>query len=326
MQLLTNEVTPQDPYQVKMNESIEMSHISFLIDLYQPIIGPEAISLYLTLRNHLSFQYRGTSLQHAHRQLANQINVSFHNIMKARRILEAVGLLRTKKYQHKNEDRCIILYLLKAPLEPIQFFQSDILSILLLNRIGKSSYQELLGQWLSVDVDIMNTSEYHDIEITKPFDEVFDSVLQSELMIQKGSEMDQLIQPISSNNPLSNDDEKVQIKGKYLDIDFMKGMVSNLFNIGQIFTKGNIELFHELAFLYQLSEMDLIHLLHDQSIYDSSGLLQEKLMRQRLREKLQYEQKEMIFIEREAKSHTQNPSVEIQEKHGDEKEKNIIGY
>jgi len=310
MELLTNEITPQDPYQVKIGKLIDMAHISFLIHLYQPIIGPEAFSLFLTLRNHFSFQISGeTSALQGHRQLANQMNIPFHIMMKARKTLEAVGLLRTTKYQHKIEDRCIIVYQLHSPLEPSEFFQSDILSILLLNRIGKNAYQELMTHLIPSEV-MIDSQEFLKMEITKPFDEVFDSVLQSELMMKNESDINQFIQPISSNSTLNGGD--IELKGKYLDIEFMKGMVSNLFHIDQIFTKANIRLFNELAFLYQLSEMDMIHLLHDQSIYDSSGILEENLLRKRIKEKLQYEQKEMLFIEKDT-TPPPTSSIELQE-------------
>ncbi|MFV9511168.1 replication initiation and membrane attachment family protein [Tepidibacillus sp. LV47] len=311
-----NEITPLDPYQVRMTESIEMSHISYLIHLYQPIIGPEAVSLYLTLRNHFPSQYLGVSSQHMHRQLANQVYVPFHILMKARKTLEAVGLLKTKKYQHSLEEKQFIEYILIPPLKPVEFFQSDILSIMLLNRIGKNAYQALMEQLL-VDEKTAPSSEYIEKEITKSFDEVFDSILWSEITISPESEIDQFIKPYSSISAKNSQRKTITIKDQYLDIEFIKGMTSNLYQDQHIFSQENIQLFHELAFLYHLSEMDLIHLLHDPYIYDSHGKLQEDLLRERVRERLQYEQKEMFFVEKGKTLHSpkegQVPNIEDKE-------------
>ncbi|TCS83553.1 replication initiation and membrane attachment family protein [Tepidibacillus fermentans] len=314
MRYTSNEITPQDQYQVRMFESIEISQISYLIHLYQPIIGPEAVSLYLTLRNHLPLQYIGVSSQHLHRHLANQLFVPFHVLMKARKTLEAVGLLRTKKYQHQVEEKQFIEYILVPPLDPVNFFQSDILSILLLNRIGKNAYLELMEQLLTYEKTTI-PSEYIESEITKSFDEVFDSILFSEITVKPGSEVDQLIKPYSLTPEKESTRKPIVIKDQYLDIEFIKGMMSNLFQVEQIFSKENIQLFHELAFLYQLSEMDIIHLLHDPYIYDSSGMIQEELLRERVKDRLQFEQKEMLIIEKEGISSSQREGQPIN--HGD---------
>ena len=293
MHFMTNEITPQDQYQVRITDSIEISEITHLIHLYQPIIGAEATSLYLTLRNHLPFLNKGVSPMHAHRQLANQLYIPFHNLMKARKILEAIGLLRTKKFNHKTQDQAYIEYILVPPLQPVSFFQDDILSILLLNRVGKTTFDFIMKQVLPKETGSVSRN-YTETEITKAFDEVFDSVLLSELT---QSDVEQLIQPVTLDNE-SEKQKKIEIKRQHIDVDFIKGMVSNLFQVERIFTKENIQLFNEVAFLYQLSDMDLIHLLHDQFIYDESGNIQERLFRKRIKEKIEYEQKETRIIEK----------------------------
>ncbi len=288
-----NEITPQDTYIVVVHNSIGVSYITYLIELYQPIIGVEAISLYLTLHNHISMVESGYSNNCLHRQLVSKMNLSFPVLMKARKTLEAVGLLTSKRFKHNESDKYIYEYTLLCPLLPRYFFQSDVLSMLLINRIGKLNYQQLKGKLLkSWDKEKYIMEE----EITKSFDEVFDFVLSSELQAAAASEVEDIFQPC---NYIDESNNSIKIKRNYLDFDFIKGMVSNLYQLDKNLNKKINTLLQELAFLYQLSDMEIINLLNDHFIYDENGSIDEEQLRNRAREKYQYSNKDVRAIKKD---------------------------
>ena len=289
-----NEITPLDLYLVKINEPIDSVHISNLIDLYQSVLGSDAIGFYFSLLNHIPLGQAGLSKASFHRQLMIQLQLPLSSVIKARKILEAVGLLRTVKFKHKVKDEYIYEYLLYPPLKPVQYFQSDVLSLLLLNRIGKKQFQVLKEKYIPQKE--WNTEFYvKEKEITRSFDEVFDSVLASELKTAK-KELESLLHPYDGK--VENNPKQISINNEYLDMDFIRGMVTEIYQPQKI-EKETEKLLQELAFLYQLSEIDILNLLKDQAIYNNAGNIDENLIRKRLREKYQFEKKEIIIHNKE---------------------------
>jgi len=294
MSFSLSEITPQDPYVVKVIKPIHFVHISNIIDMYQPTLGAEATNFYLTLTNHIPLGQVGVSQLYFHRGLMGQMQQSFPAVMKARKILEAVGLLKSKRFKHKKMEEIIYEYTIIPPLEPEQFFQSDILSLLLYNRVGKLQFQSLKRKLLS-EQD-WNHEEYEEKEITKAFDEVFGSILPSELKYSK-SEFHQWLQPYEQR--LIEEDKTIRMKQQYLDIDFIKGMVSELFPLHKHMDQKTIDLLQELAFLYQLSEVDMVTLLKDHTVYNKQGKIDQTLLRKRIRETYKFEKKEILLVDKE---------------------------
>ncbi len=293
MSINLNEITPQDFYIIKLEESMELKEIAHMIDLYQPIIGVDGIGLYFTLLNHIPLGQAGHSAIHLHRNLMSQMHLSFQPIIKARKVLEAIGLLRTTKYKHKDKNEYIFEYSLKKPLNPFKFFQSDVLNLLLLNRLGEMYYRQLKEK-LIVNKDWKEDYFIELMDITKSFDEIFDTVLASEIKGVSNHEIQNLLQPLSLDK--EKDSTTLSIKNKYVDIEFIQGMVSDIFQLHKSFDEHMITTIQELAFLYHLSEMDIIDLLKDHTIYDELGKIDEELLRERVREKYQYEKKEVMVL------------------------------
>ncbi len=291
------EITPQDQYIIKQPKDIDLYKISYLLDLYQPITGSNSINFYLILLNQIGFGQAGISQIHFHRQLTSQMRLSFPEIMKARKVLEAIGLLKTKRFVHqKNGDR-LFEYTLFAPYTPELFFQSDILSILLLNRLGANQFQNLKTRLLK-NREWEEIDEYIDEgEITKSFDDIFDPIVGSEIqnLVQINDSQRLENQRYTRENELGT----VQVKQEYLDFDFIKGMASSLFKVDKILDEKMMKLFNQLAYLYQLTDMDVIELLHDQYIYNETGDINEELLRKRVVEKYQFEQKEIAFVNKD---------------------------
>lgn len=274
-----NQILPNDRYIIQRRTPFIPTHTGYLLHFYQPIIGCEAISFYLTLSYEIPLDQIGTSAYDTHRWLMAACLQPLDQIVRFRHLLESVGLLRTRRWQSSNEERCYE-YTLHAPLDPISFFQSDILSILLLNRVGKFKYRELRSKYIASPPT--NHEDFPSEEVTKRFDEVFTRLSPSELVVKPGSEMDQMLQEWEEVKPYFTyeeivSDQAVKLQNR-LDFDLLKAMLSPQIEPDQILTPEVCESIQEWAYFYQLNEMQLSHFLEDFTIYDASGeLVLEKL-------------------------------------------------
>ena len=103
-----------------------------LINLYQPIIGYKAIAVYFTLWSEYSNQ-KVTSLT-SHGQLLNRMKIAPGDFVDARKLLEAVGLLKT--YLNSQGDTKYYTYELFSPKTPKKFFDDALLFGLLIKELG----------------------------------------------------------------------------------------------------------------------------------------------------------------------------------------------
>ena len=85
---------PADKYIVINKTVLTEQDRKYLVSLYEPIIGANAVSLYFTLWRDLD-RYSFVSLDYTHHHLMTLLKTSLETIKLARKSLEAVGLLRT---------------------------------------------------------------------------------------------------------------------------------------------------------------------------------------------------------------------------------------
>ena len=71
----------------------------------------------------------------------NLLSLPLDQVLEARRRLEGVGLLKT--YERREELGRSFQYEVIPPLEPRAFFQTDVLSITLMNRLGKERFRQV---------------------------------------------------------------------------------------------------------------------------------------------------------------------------------------
>lgn len=86
-------VFPADTYMVVNQTVLTEIDKKTLISLYEPIIGPTAVSLYLTLWSDLD-KAEMISKDYTHHHLMTILKSSMDVIMQARSCLEALGLLK----------------------------------------------------------------------------------------------------------------------------------------------------------------------------------------------------------------------------------------
>lgn len=85
---------PADTYTVINKTILHNSDRKILIMLYQPIIGANAINLYLTLWSYLD-KSEIVSLDWTHHHIMSSMQMNLEKIIEAREKLEAIGLLKT---------------------------------------------------------------------------------------------------------------------------------------------------------------------------------------------------------------------------------------
>ncbi|WAA10184.1 replication initiation and membrane attachment family protein [Fervidibacillus albus] len=161
------ELIPADEYVVSVDGPFNEADGKVLTFLYQPLIGPHAISFYLTLKNQVE-ENRLHSEPYSHYYLMNVFNSNLQIIYETRQKLEAIGLMDSYV---KNEDgHRSFLYVLKPPLSPKQFFSDGLLNIFLFQKVGRNYYSRLKKFFGDGTISI---SDYE--KVTKDFQQVFAS-------------------------------------------------------------------------------------------------------------------------------------------------------
>ncbi len=164
MQLIT--LLPADKYVVINKTILTEIDKKNLINLYEPIIGFGAISLYLTLWSDLD-RLELMSKDFTHHHLMSILKCDLDIIKASREALEAVGLIKTYL---KVGDINSYVYELYSPLTAQEFFNNPILNIVLYNNIGEIEYNALKMLYKKVSIDIKDYEE-----ITKTLNETFEA-------------------------------------------------------------------------------------------------------------------------------------------------------
>ncbi|AQU78987.1 helicase DnaB [Planococcus faecalis] len=158
------ELQPADPFRIRLPYPFSNYDRQLLTLLYQPMIGAEAIALYLTLWA----EGEVTSEESSHYTLMNMLGNSISKIFDARIQLEAIGLLRT--YKNQSSERSFI-YELCPPLDPKTFFMDPLLSMFLFSKIGETSYRKVRKRF-AIETEIPTDYE----EVSRTFTDIFQPV------------------------------------------------------------------------------------------------------------------------------------------------------
>ena len=156
---------PADEYMVVNKTILTEVDKKNLLNLYEPIIGSNAISLYLTLWSDLD-KTESISVGFSHHHLMTLLKQSLDTIKKSRESLESFGLLRTY-YKEGNINEYV--YELYSPLSAKEFFAHPIFNIVLYNNIGKYEYDLIKKQYEKLIVDLDGY-----VDITAKINETFE--------------------------------------------------------------------------------------------------------------------------------------------------------
>ncbi len=253
-------ILPADSYLVINKSIITDIDKKIITDLYQPIIGNKAVSLYFTLLNDLEKSYLSEEFTHHH--LLSSMQISLQEIKIAREKLEAIGLLKTYlKKDHINN----YIYVLYSPISANDFLNHPILSVVLYNNIGKKEYQRIID---SYKIPKINLKDYEDVSCN--FNEVFSTV--------------------PSTTFITNDDlvNKNVNKLKFNSSFDMELLISGLPNVNEkIWTKDITDLITNLSCIYNLDVLTMQNLI--KTNINEKGLIDKDDLRKSARNYYQFE-------------------------------------
>ena len=225
-------ILPADSYVVINKNLLNDNDKKILTMLYQPIIGVEAVNLYLTLWSDLD-QNELMSTECNHHHLMSCMRKKLEEIIIAREKLEAIGLLKTYYKQEKNEN--LFVYELFKVLSPSEFLSHPILNIVLFNNIGRREYERIVSYYKLPSISL---NDYKDI--TKSFYEVFESL--------PGTMFENSIKDIKKNKKLN------LTIGNNFDFNLLIASFPSETINKKAFTNDIKELINDLSFIYEIDE------------------------------------------------------------------------
>ncbi|ALG24594.1 helicase DnaB [Lactiplantibacillus plantarum] len=211
-------LTPKTGLVVPQAPALSAAQQAVLAELYLPLMGPLAYSLYAALRS-LQSSENELSNRRSHAELLGILNVDLPTVLAARRKLEATGLLRS--YYQQDELGAMYIYQLQAPLLALQFFADDLLSVLLLDTVGELRYQQLAGDFAAQPIDLTAAKD-----VTANILDVFhvdsQKVTTPPLSVQKVRAQLAANEPAEDHSPvLSDDDFDWQLLGQILKQNYV---------------------------------------------------------------------------------------------------------
>lgn len=283
-------ILPADSYVVVNKSIITEVDKKILVDLYQPIIGNKAVSLYLTLLNDLGRKDLVTK-EFTHHHLLSVMQLSLEEIVTSREKLEGVGLLNT--YLKKGPVNNYV-YVLYAPLSANEFLNHPILNVVLYNNVGKAEYENIVSLY---KIPRLNFKDYENISLK--FDEVFSSV------------------PV--NSYFTNTDLISKNKGEILfknaiDFDLLISGLDNSYLNKKAFSKDVKNLINSLAFLYDIDIVTMQNLI--KANLNEKGMIDKDNLRKSARNFYQFENSGNLptLIHYMQPSHLKSPTGDVSKK------------
>jgi len=256
MKLIT--LLPADKYVVVNKTVLTEQDRKNLINLYEPIIGFGATSLYLTLWSDLD-RLEIMSKDFNHHHLMSLLKCDLDSIKSARDAIEAVGLIKT---YFKEGDVNSYVYELYSPLSAAEFFNNPILNIVLYNNIGEIEYNDLKKSYKKVSIDLR---DYEDI--TKTLNETFEAT-NAPVIEARARE----VLPLNIKSELDFD---------MIISSMPKGIIKE-----KAFNKKMRELLINLAFIYDLDTLKITELIR--ASINENGSIDKESLRKNARKYYQF--------------------------------------
>ena len=256
-------ILPADTY-IVVNKSVITELDKKIINmLYQPIIGYQAVSLYLTLLSDLD-KKEDISIELTHYHLMTNMQLKLDEILSSREKLEAVGLLKT---YYKEDHINTYIYELYSPVTPNEFINHPILGVVLYNNLGKKEYMDVCNYF---KVTKVVTKDYK--EITKKFDEVFKSVPGRSL-----EENDNIRDKNTNSIDLNHS----------VDIDLLISSIPANMVSPNCFNNDIKELINNLSYTYNIDDLSMQGIVRDS--LNEHGLIDKTLLRKNARASYEFE-------------------------------------
>ncbi|CAM3156356.1 DnaD domain protein [Filibacter tadaridae] len=237
MAALYKELQPVDAYNIRLPQTFSDYDRQLLTLFYQPLIGPDAMGLFMTFWADAERE-NGQTYNHYH--LMNILTMPLGRVFEARISLEAIGLLRT--YRKKDGDIRTFIYELLPPLDAKAFFTDPLLSTFLFSKIGEQSYRNLRARFTLESLDIKGHEEVSRsfLDVYTPFQMGHNGDLDDAWKLEGRVEHEGI--------PFVNRD---------FDFDLLRsGLTEQMIPLSALNAVSR-EIIEKLAFLYSLTPLDM---------------------------------------------------------------------
>jgi replication initiation and membrane attachment protein len=151
-------------FTIKAPSSLTGDEEDILVKCYLPLVGPEAFSLYHVL---LSMRDEAHSSYASSLDLAEKMGTPLAKLSISFRALEAAGLVST--FRHEDASKVNYIYRIFAPLNPSLFFKNEMLTSVLINKVGERRVKEIISSYSSQE---KIPEDY--VDVSARFSDVFD--------------------------------------------------------------------------------------------------------------------------------------------------------
>lgn len=269
------EIVPIDCYLVHSSSILHDFDRTVLTNLYQPLVGNGAFSLYMTLWGELEKQKMWGN-ETTHHMLMVTMDISLRKIYEYRLKLEAIGLLKT--YVSVDEDNVRhFVYEICPPRSPKAFFDDMIMAVFLYHRLGKTKYNQLRSAFLSPKFD---TSRYQ--EVTASFHDVFESLPPSEM-----KEVAQIEEQEEQIFHTRKEQDQMQFSSDLFNFDLFYEGLNDAIIPKRAINKKIKEAIIRLAFLYGADHIQMKNAVMGALTADDK--VDEELLRKTVREWYQFQ-------------------------------------
>ncbi|HAQ08040.1 MAG TPA: Replication initiation and membrane attachment protein [Bacillus bacterium] len=243
------ETLPIDQYVVTTGGLLHEYDRKVLTFLYQPLIGPACLSLYMTLWAETE-ENRLWSDPVTHHSLMSIMDMNLKDIYHARLKLEGMGLLKT--FVKQGEYGRAFIYELQPPLTPEQFFLDGMLNVYLYRKVGKNQFLRL-KRFFS---DKSSSADKDYAEVTKAFQDVFLSVPPEALKHNPDSAEDLRVE--EGNSFIGRAEAvKIQVNTTDFNFDLLIGGLNESMIPKKAFSLKVKEAISNLAFLYGIDALKM---------------------------------------------------------------------
>ncbi|MFB5663565.1 replication initiation and membrane attachment family protein [Alteribacillus sp. HJP-4] len=245
MALHWTELLPVDRFAVRSSDFIGERDQKTLTLLYQPLIGTVPISLFQTLWSKLERDCLWSS-EVSHHELMVLLNLPLDDIFAARQKLEAIGLIRT--FKRSTETTALFIYELQRPMTPAEFFQNDVLSVFLYNKLGRDRYIEIRSRFL---LEAIDHEAYQ--EVTASFNDIFTSLQYSEMLLH-----DELADEPAGKEYIGKDQKAdISFGTEGFDFELLKASLPAFIDGETMLTEEIKWVIRRLAFVYRLEPLEM---------------------------------------------------------------------
>ncbi|MFD2627928.1 replication initiation and membrane attachment family protein [Oceanobacillus kapialis] len=223
-------ILPIEGYYVVVKSPLPVDYAKSLTHLYQPLIGIQAVTLYLTLLHEVELQQK--DIPQTHHTLMNYLNLPLDEIYQARLKLEGIGLLKT--FENKTDSQNYYTYEVQSPFSPSDFFLDGMLTQLLYHHLGKDKFQLLQEHY------------------TKP------SVPKGENITASFSDVFQTFQPQAPINQVKQKKAISSEQEEFIDFTWIEQMLrQRLVPVQRVLTGENKRLIMQMMQLYGLETFEI---------------------------------------------------------------------